>query len=222
MSVRIIPQALRKAAFITIRHNPTAYGVIARQPRNLHFTRSPPALNLRLSQWTGQRMLTTSTKPNGSATTAIHNTAVIQEKKPGKLRQLMKQYGIPGIAVYLTLGMVDLGATYFTIQMVGAEKVKELENWVKSSFGRFGVWNKKNHDEPDTTATTLGVGGVLGELEAEVTAEGAKPSVASIFILAYGIHKTVFLPFRLGVTAAITPWVVRRLGAMGWIGRKAL
>ncbi|KAH8551915.1 hypothetical protein BGW37DRAFT_492878 [Umbelopsis sp. PMI_123] len=105
--------------------------------------------------------------------------------------------------------------------MVGADKVKELEDWVKGSFGRFGVWSKKDTDKPETTATTLGVGGVLGEMEAEVTAEGEQPSMASIFILAYGIHKTVFLPFRLGITAAVTPWVVRRLQTMGWrIGRK--
>jgi hypothetical protein len=119
--------------------------------------------------------------------------------------------------------VVDLSATYFTIQMVGADKVKQLEMWVKDSFGRFGLWSNKNHGEPDTTSTTLGVGGVLGEMEAEVPAEGEQPSFASMFILAYGIHKTVFLPFRLGVTAFVTPFLVRRLQAMGWnIGRKAV
>lgn len=226
MSFRIIPQLLRKSGFNTAR-SPALYGLVTRHSRNVHFTRSTPAVNSSLRQWAPRRLLTTPSKSaKGSTAPVIHDTTVAQTtqaKTPGKLRQLMQQYGVAGIIVYLSVGMIDLGATYFAIQMVGADKVKELENWVKGSFGRFGVWSNEHRNEPDTTATTLGVGGVLGEISAEVPAEGEKPSVASIFILSYGIHKTVFLPFRLGVTAAITPFVVRRLQALGWnIGRKVL
>lgn len=226
MSLRIIPQLLRRSALTTAR-NPALYGLVTRQSRNLHFTRSTPHVNSSVRPWIPRRLLTTPSKSaKGSTTQAIHETTIVQTtqaKVPGKLRQLMQQYGVAGIVVYLGVGMVDLGATYMAIQFVGADKVKELEKWIKSSFGRFGLWSNEHKDVPDTTATTLGVGGVLGEIEAEVPAEGEQPSMASIFILAYGIHKTLFLPFRLGVTAAITPWVVRRIQALGWnIGRKAL
>ncbi|KAL9543545.1 hypothetical protein MBANPS3_008069 [Mucor bainieri] len=47
-----------------------------------------------------------------------------------------------------------------------------------------------------------------------------KPSLTSIFVIAYGIHKTVLLPFRLSLTAAITPAVARRLKNWGWLKNK--
>ena len=37
-------------------------------------------------------------------------------------------------------------------------------------------------------------------------------------VLAYTIHKTVFLPFRVGVTAAVTPKFVGWLAKRGWAG----
>nr|CAG8461314.1 2174_t:CDS:2 [Entrophospora candida] len=41
------------------------------------------------------------------------------------------------------------------------------------------------------------------------------PSWTSTLVIAYGIHK-LLLPLRLGLTAAITPSVVKKLRNMGW------
>ena len=39
-------------------------------------------------------------------------------------------------------------------------------------------------------------------------------TIATTAVLAYAIHKTLFLPVRVGITVAITPKVVRML--QGW------
>jgi hypothetical protein len=40
--------------------------------------------------------------------------------------------------------------------------------------------------------------------------------------LAYTIHKTLFLPVRVGLTAAWTPKLVKWLTLRGWIGKVSL
>ncbi|KAG0663858.1 hypothetical protein C6P46_002083 [Rhodotorula mucilaginosa] len=41
-------------------------------------------------------------------------------------------------------------------------------------------------------------------------------TIATTAVLAYAIHKTLFLPVRVGITVAITPKVVRMLQGWGW------
>jgi hypothetical protein len=40
----------------------------------------------------------------------------------------------------------------------------------------------------------------------------------AMLVLAYTIHKTLFLPVRVGLTAAFTPRLVAWLGKRGWAG----
>jgi hypothetical protein len=123
------------------------------------------------------------------------------EPKPSKLKELTKKYGAVGILVYLGVGCVDLGVTFGIIQIAGLDKVKALEKGVLdivySTGEKFGISKKPATDDI-------------------LIKEDEHPSLASVFILAYGIHKTLLLPVRLGVTAAITPAIVRKLHQMGW------
>ncbi|KAG2181374.1 hypothetical protein INT43_008957 [Umbelopsis isabellina] len=112
-----------------------------------------------------------------------------------KLKSFMKKYGAVGVGVYLSLSAVDLSLTMLAISFTGAERVKQVEDWVmtkiKNSVGlEHKVSPNKRTDE--------------------------KPSLWAIFVIAYGIHKTVFLPFRLGLTAAITPFLAKKLRQMGF------
>jgi hypothetical protein len=133
------------------------------------------------------------------------------EPKPSKLKELTKKYGAVGIIVYLGVGCVDLGVALGVIQLVGLEKVKQLEKGVLevvySTGENFGISKKQPIETGENTMVTS---------EGSVTTEDDTPSFASVFILAYGIHKTLFLPIRLGITAAITPAIVRKLHQMGW------
>ncbi|CAM0140238.1 DUF1279 superfamily [Umbelopsis sp. WA50703] len=120
------------------------------------------------------------------------------EANPGtkqKLKAFMKKYGPVGVGVYLSLSAVDLSLTMLAISFTGAERVKQVEDWVmtkiKNSVGlEHKISPNKKTDE--------------------------KPSLWAIFVIAYGIHKTVFLPFRLGLTAAITPFLAKKLRQMGF------
>jgi Protein of unknown function (DUF1279) len=112
-----------------------------------------------------------------------------------RLKSFMKKYGAVGAGVYLALSAVDLSLTMAAITFTGAEKVKQVEDWaLKEVKGFFGM---KHKSTPKADSTE-------------------KPSMASIFVIAYGIHKTVLLPVRLGLTAAITPFLARKLRQLGF------
>lgn len=125
------------------------------------------------------------------------------EPKVSKLKELSKKYGAVGILVYLGVGFVDLGVTLGIIQFAGLEKVKALEEGaldiIRSTGEKIGFVKTK-----------------AIESSAEPSNKDEDPSFASVFILAYGIHKTLLLPVRLGITAAITPAVVRKMHQLGW------
>jgi hypothetical protein len=132
------------------------------------------------------------------------------EPKPSKLKELTRKYGAAGIVVYLAVSCVDLGVTFGVIQLVGLDKVKVLEKGVLdvvyNTGERFGIKRKETQVELVT----------MDGDETTANSEDDTPSFASVFILAYGIHKTLLLPVRLGITAAITPAIVRKLHQMGW------
>ncbi|GAA5868669.1 hypothetical protein JCM3774_003620 [Rhodotorula dairenensis] len=54
-------------------------------------------------------------------------------------------------------------------------------------------------------------------VEKDASAKKSKyGTIATTAVLAYAIHKTLFLPVRVGITVAITPRVVRVLQGWGW------
>ncbi|POY73961.1 hypothetical protein BMF94_3004 [Rhodotorula taiwanensis] len=59
----------------------------------------------------------------------------------------------------------------------------------------------------------------VARIERESAQGGGKSkygTIATTAVLAYAIHKTLFLPVRVGITVAITPKVVRMLQGWGW------
>lgn len=154
-----------------------------------------------------QQQQTSKISSMASSPSIIQAAKVKAEPKQSKLKELTKKYGAAGIIVYLGVGCVDLGVTLGVIQLVGLDKVKALERGVLdivyNTGERFGIKRKED---------------VLVTSDSSVMNDNADeaPSFASVFILAYGIHKTLLLPVRLGITAAITPAIVRKLHQMGW------
>jgi N-terminal acetyltransferase 2 len=49
-------------------------------------------------------------------------------------------------------------------------------------------------------------------------AQGGREGLFAMIVLAWTIHKTIFLPVRVGLTAAFTPRLVNWLRARGWVG----
>ncbi|KAI9285433.1 hypothetical protein BC943DRAFT_323327 [Umbelopsis sp. AD052] len=132
-----------------------------------------------------------STRLYSSQVDNVEANATIRQR----LKSFMKKYGAVGAGVYLALSAVDLSLTMAVITFTGAEKVKQVEDWaLKEVKGLFGI---KHKITPKADSAE-------------------KPSMASIFVIAYGIHKTILLPVRLGLTAAITPFLARKLQQMGF------
>jgi len=122
----------------------------------------------------------------------------------GKLRQLTKLYGSAALVVYGLLGGVDFGLSFLTIYLVGAEHVRKVEDRLLEQLN----W-KRVHSPPMPSTTST---------------NEASENDANMFwttaVVAYTIHKTILLPVRLGLTAWITPPLVRYLRKRGWkVGR---
>jgi len=118
-----------------------------------------------------------------------------------RLKHLIKSYGWYALGVYVTLSTIDFGIAFALINFFGAEQVGQLTAFVKAH-----------------------VLGVLGREPAPVEPGKEGPtdtgseSLYAMVVLAYTVHKTLFLPFRAGLTIALTPRLVRWLHAKGWAG----
>lgn len=113
----------------------------------------------------------------------------------GKFRGFMKKYGPVGAGVYVALSVVDLSLTMGVITVTGADRVKKAEDWILQHVkGMVGMKHERDPEQQVSTAT-----------------HEKNPSWTSLFVVAYGIHKTLLLPVRLSLTAAITPSVARYL-----------
>jgi hypothetical protein len=127
-----------------------------------------------------------------------------------RLKHLMKKYGWYALGVYLAVSVVDFGLAFGAINLVGADRVaaasaaarRTVMGWV----GRGAVED--------------GAEKVEGEIEkaAEEKDKGGREGLYAMVVLAYTVHKTLFLPFRVGATAAITPRLVGFLRTRGWVG----
>ncbi|KAI9483671.1 MAG: hypothetical protein EXX96DRAFT_606641 [Benjaminiella poitrasii] len=132
----------------------------------------------------------------------LSSTNSPSQPKLSKTKLFMKKYGYVGISVYLIIGAIDLTTTMTVISVKGANRVKEAEQYVTNIFkGWVGLPVNKE---------------VIKGQQYE------KPSLTSIFVIAYGIHKTLLLPLRLSLTAAITPPLVKRLTRLGWLSTKGV
>ncbi|PWN99436.1 hypothetical protein FA09DRAFT_289400, partial [Tilletiopsis washingtonensis] len=111
-----------------------------------------------------------------------------------RMRFLWKRYGWWALGVYQLASIVDISITFAAIHMLGAEHIRSLETRVREWAG-FG---KREMDDDEESS-----GGGNSALWAEA-------------VLAYTIHKTLLLPFRVMLTAAVTPSFVKQMVRLGW------
>ncbi|GES85933.1 peptide alpha-N-acetyltransferase [Rhizophagus clarus] len=109
--------------------------------------------------------------------------------------------------------------TFIIIQIGGADRVRKVEDWFTETFGNWIVLRKDpNTNAPKTNNTEHDSDKYV--VNGNGNRSSKTPSWASTLVIAYGIHK-LLVPFRLGLTAAVTPPIVKKLRRMGWnIGGK--
>jgi hypothetical protein len=134
-----------------------------------------------------------------------HSSSEPQPSLSQRLKHLIKAYGWYALGVYLVIGALDFGVAFASINLFGAEHVSRFVTAAKDA-----VLNviRHPHAEPGKEET-----------EALHQPQGGSEGLYAIIVLAYTVHKTVLMPVRIGLTAALTPRLVGWLTRKGWAGR---
>jgi hypothetical protein len=106
--------------------------------------------------------------------------------------------------VYLVLSALDFTVAFAGINLLGAEQVGAVAAYVKETA--IGLL----HNKPPEPGRD--------EMESPSSGDASQDSLYATLVLAYTIHKTLFLPVRVGLTAALTPRLVGWLRTRGWAG----
>ncbi|GAA5903638.1 Nat2p [Sporobolomyces salmoneus] len=164
-----------------------------------------------------------------------------------RLKLLFKTHGWTALTLYLILSFIDFSLTFVLVWSIGADRVREFEDWVlqhlgwrrrgENGTGEKGVlrqkveeWKEKRSNpeknlKPVKEVKEVGDGQPVELGTKEVTTMGggkksAYSAYATTAVLAYAIHKTALLPVRVGITVWATPKVVRLLQSWGYkVGR---
>ncbi|KAI6113219.1 hypothetical protein EDD16DRAFT_1834731 [Pisolithus croceorrhizus] len=119
-----------------------------------------------------------------------------------RLKYLIKSYGWYAAGVYFVLSTLDFTVAFIGVNLLGAEQVSQAAAYIKETA--LGVLRT---ELPETN-----------EEQADQAAGGGREGLYAMLVLAYTIHKTLFLPVRIGLTAVFTPRLVGWLRARGWAG----
>ncbi|RHZ64233.1 hypothetical protein Glove_326g129 [Diversispora epigaea] len=133
-----------------------------------------------------------------------------------RFKLLTKKYGASAIVIYFIISTLDLGLTIILIQSGGADRVKRIEDWFTKTFGtKISFKRNKKKIIPENNNNDNNNEIIKENQKTNKVAERSSPSWASILVISYGIHK-LLLPLRIGLTAASTPPIVKKLRKMGW------
>lgn len=121
-----------------------------------------------------------------------------------RLKFLIKTYGWYALGMYAILSTIDFGVAFAGVNLLGADHVSRVAASVKE-YAAGLVYNRPPEPGREELESTSGHG-------------GSHEGLYAMLVLAYTIHKTLFLPVRVGLTAALTPKLVGWLGRRGWAG----
>ena len=125
-----------------------------------------------------------------------------------RLRYLIKSYGWYALGVYIVLSVADFSVAFAAVNVLGAEHVGRVAAAAKEAVA--GLLPQKvpepGREDMDSAAAHAG------------HVHGGSEGFWAMLMVAYTIHKTLFLPFRVGLTAYCTPRLVGWLRTRGWAG----
>ncbi|KAI0066223.1 hypothetical protein BV25DRAFT_1797536 [Artomyces pyxidatus] len=121
-----------------------------------------------------------------------------------RLKTLIKAYGWYALGVYTVITVLDFSVAFAGINLLGAEYVSGLVASAKAYV--YGLVYARP-PEPGREG-----------IEHPAQHSGGQEGLYAMLVLAYAVHKTLFLPVRIGVTAAVTPRLVKWLRTKGWAG----
>jgi hypothetical protein len=109
--------------------------------------------------------------------------------------------------------VVDLGLTFCAVYSFGAEHVRDAEDWILKRMN----WRRKEEEQETALNKVKDKVGAWAEkkqlahekAKQDMQNQSKKDAIWTSLILAYTIHKTILLPVRIAITAAVTPATVR-------------
>lgn len=110
--------------------------------------------------------------------------------------------------MYAVIGALDFAIAFAAVHFIGAEKVS---HW--TAQGKELVYSVIHPDRNAPEHVEIEMP------EQHAASKGGREGLIAMVLLAYTVHKTLFLPFRMGLVAALTPKVVNWLTRRGWAGR---
>ena len=143
----------------------------------------------------------------------------------------MKKYGRHALGVYLFLSAIDFGVAFLGVHLVGAERLEAVKDMAMEQWRKYRPGLETDNELIDDATDKAGRAAmeVLEKAqegkeasEAGASTQRKRSRTAMLWAeaaLAYTIHKTLFLPVRVGLTAAWTPKLVKWLTLRGWIGK---
>ncbi|EPS99872.1 hypothetical protein FOMPIDRAFT_1030712 [Fomitopsis schrenkii] len=143
-----------------------------------------------------------SPPPDESGSVGLPPNASLSQK----LKHLIKAYGWYALGMYIILSVLDFSVAFAGINIIGAEHVSRVTSAVKEYVSGF------IHSRPPEP------GREEMESMSSHARSGGQEGFWAMLLLAYTVHKTLFLPVRVGLTATLTPKVVHWLRARGWAG----
>ena len=123
-----------------------------------------------------------------------------------RLKELIKSYGWYAVGVYAAVSAADFAVAFIGVNLLGADYVASItasaKTWLYSLV--YSRPPEPGRDEMEEVS--------------KIAVTGGQESLYAMLLLAFTVHKTLFLPVRIGVTAAFTPRLVKWLRSRGWVG----
>ena len=165
----------------------------------------PGRVGTRLLHHSPTRLSSTSPPPSS------HSSGPDSELPPNaslsqRLKHLIKAYGWYALGVYIILSVADFTVAFAAVNVLGAEHVGRVAASVKELIA--GVLPAKPAEPGREQMDSPG----------SHTSSSGSEGLWAMVMLAYTIHKTLFLPVRVGLTAGVTPRLVGWLRSRGWAG----
>lgn len=123
-----------------------------------------------------------------------------------RLKALIKAYGWYAVGVYAAVSATDFAVAFIGVNLLGADYVNSV-----TAAAKTWLYDLVYSRPPEPGRDEM-------EEVSKIVATGGQESLYAMLLLAFTVHKTLFLPVRIGVTATFTPRIVKWLRARGWAG----
>ncbi|KAI5360253.1 hypothetical protein Slin14017_G098140 [Septoria linicola] len=143
----------------------------------------------------------------------------------GRMKEMSRKYGWTVTGIYLGLSVLDFPFCFLAVKWFGTERIAEIEHTIMDGFWDMAekvmpsLKDRRLEKEASAAEEAAAAAREAGDQFAE-QAKRKNPSFGTQLLLAYGVHKSLIF-FRIPITLAITPKVVKQLRKWGWqIGKQ--